>query len=91
MIHCHSVYNPHIKIGNDIEAWQGTTILSRVYYMASPLSSGHKSAGAECGASAQNQATTHRQNCHNIAMFIFDKWKSEIKQNGYYSSFHFFY
>ena len=50
----------------------------------------HKSASAECGASAQNQATTHRQNCHNIAMFIFDKWKSEIKQNGYYSSFHFF-
>ena len=49
----------------------------------------HKSAGRECGASAQNQATTHRQNCHNIAMFIFDKWKSKVKQNGYYSSFHF--
>ena len=58
---------------------------------ASPTVVGHKSASAECGASAQNQATTHRQNCHNIAMFIFDKWKSEIKQNGYYSSFHFFY
>ena len=51
----------------------------------------HKSAGAECGASAQNQATTHRQNYHNIAMFLFDKWKTKVKQNGYYSSFHFFY
>ena len=49
------------------------------------------SAGRVCGASAQNQAATHRRNCHNIAMFIFDKWKSKIKQNGYYSSFHFFY
>ena len=51
----------------------------------------HMSAGRVCGASAQNQAATHRRNCHNIAMFIFDKWKSKIKQNGYYSSFHFFY
>ena len=51
----------------------------------------HKLAALVCGARAQNQATTHRQNCHNIAMFIFDKWKSKIKQNGYYSSFHFFY
>ena len=31
----------------------------------------HKSAALVCGASAQNQATTNRQNCHNIAMFIF--------------------
>ena len=57
-----------------------------------PISCGdHKLAGAECGARAQNQATTHQQNCHNIAMLIFDKWKSKIKQNGYYSSYHFFY
>ena len=72
-------------------AWPSLCSPGSLKFYLSARSRGDKSAALVCGARAQNQATTHRQNCHKIAMFIFDKWKSKIKQNGYYSSFHFFY
>ena len=49
----------------------------------------HKSAAAEGGEVARNQAPPHRLDWPINAMFILGIRKSKIKQNGYYLFFHF--